>query len=134
MDCYVKAWDEWICMTKWVYELWMMSLDKSWHVISMKWLVSKWHGIGMRWNSILIDWEWWAGMDSTSNMNKDLVIKVGMRVMCMINLCWLIEYDWSVSVCNSLESLGEISGLCFSSRDVIPWSLLVGVHGGALSI
>jgi len=33
-----------------------------------------------------------------------------------------------------LESLGEISGSCFSGRDVIPWPLLVGVHGGAPSI
>ena len=73
-------------------------------------------------------------MDSTSNMNEDLVIKVGMRVMCMINLSLLIEYDWSVSVRNSLESLGEISGSCFSGRDIIPWPLLVGVHGGAPSI
>jgi len=38
------------------------------------------------------------------------------------------------SVCNFLKSLGEISGLCFSGRDVIPWALLVGVHGGAPSI
>jgi len=38
------------------------------------------------------------------------------------------------SVCNSLKSLGEISGSCFSGRDVIPWPLLVGVHGGAPSI
>ena len=134
MDYYVKAWDEWTCMSKRVYELWMMSLDKSWHVISMKWLVSKWHGISMRWNSIFMDWEWWVGMDWTSNMNEDLVIKVGMRVMCMINLSWLIEYDWSVSVRNSLESLGEISGSCFRGRDVIPWPLLVDVHGGAPSI
>jgi len=45
-----------------------------------------------------------------------------------------MEYDWSVSVRNFLESLGEISGSCFSGRDVISWPLLVGVHGGALSI
>ncbi|QCE15024.1 hypothetical protein DEO72_LG11g2032 [Vigna unguiculata] len=29
---------------------------------------------------------------------------------------------------------GEISGSCFSGRDVIPWPLLVGVYGGAPSI
>jgi len=39
---------------------------------------------------------------------------------------------WSVR--NSLKALGEISGSCFSGRDVIPWPLLVGVHGGAPSI
>jgi len=39
---------------------------------------------------------------------------------------------WSVH--KSLRSLGEISGSCFSGRDVISWSLLVGVHGGAPSI
>jgi len=38
------------------------------------------------------------------------------------------------SVCNPLESLGEILGSCFSGRDVIPRLLLVGVHGGAPSI
>ncbi|QCD91195.1 hypothetical protein DEO72_LG4g2159 [Vigna unguiculata] len=35
---------------------------------------------------------------------------------------------------NSLESLGEVSGSCFSGRDIISWSLLLGVHGGAPSI
>jgi len=25
-------------------------------------------------------------------------------------------------------------GLCFSGRDVIPWPLLVGAHGGAPSV
>jgi len=39
---------------------------------------------------------------------------------------------WSVH--KSLRSLGGISRLCFSGRDVIPWPLLVGVHGGAPSI
>jgi len=39
---------------------------------------------------------------------------------------------WSVH--NSLKFLGEISGSCFSGRDVIPWPLLVGVYGGAPSI
>jgi len=66
------------CMSDAIHGLWMMNLDKSWHAISMKWLVSKWHGIGMRWNSIFMDWEGWVGMDSTWNMNVDLVIKVGM--------------------------------------------------------
>jgi len=34
----------------------------------------------------------------------------------------------------SLRSLGGISGSCFNGRDIIPWPLLVGVHGGAPSI
>ncbi|QCD86972.1 hypothetical protein DEO72_LG3g1503 [Vigna unguiculata] len=29
---------------------------------------------------------------------------------------------------------GRISGSCFNGQDVIPWSLLVGVHGGVPSI
>jgi len=41
---------------------------------------------------------------------------------------------WSVSVRNSLGSLGEILRSYFSSQDVIPWPLLVGVHGGAPSV
>jgi len=32
---------------------------------------------------------------------------------------------------NSLKSLGEIPGSCFSGRDVIPRPLIVGVPGGA---
>jgi len=36
---------------------------------------------------------------------------------------------WSVR--NSLKSLSGISRSYFSGRDVIPWPLLVGVHGGA---
>jgi len=50
-----------------------------------------------------MDWEGSVGMDSTWNMNEDLVIKVGMRVMCMINITLLIEYVWSVSVRNSMS-------------------------------
>jgi len=42
-------------------------------------------------------------MDSTWNMNEDLVIKVGMRVMCMIIITLLIEYVWSVSVSSSMS-------------------------------
>jgi len=42
-------------------------------------------------------------MNSTWNMNEDLVIKVGMRVMCMINITLLIEYVWSVLVRNSMS-------------------------------
>jgi len=39
---------------------------------------------------------------------------------------------WSMH--NFLKSLGGISGSCFSGRDVIPWPLLVGVHGATPSI
>jgi len=42
-------------------------------------------------------------MDSTWNMNEDLVIKVGMRVMCMINITLLVVYVWSRSVRNSMS-------------------------------
>jgi len=66
----------------------------------------------------------------------------------MISVLLLLNYDWSVSVCNSLESLGENSGVALmwlernsmapGSRlcgwNVTPWPLLVGVHGGAPSI
>ena len=53
--------------------------------------------------------------------------------LCMLNITGLIMIGpWSVH--NSLKSLGGISGSCFSGRDVIPWPLLVGVHGGAPSI
>jgi len=57
-----------------------------------------------------------------------------MRFISMINItvCLNMYSMWSVR--NSLESLCEISGSCFSGWDVIPWPLLVGVHGGAPSI
>jgi len=77
-----------------------------------------------------MSWKW----NSTWNGNEELDIKVGMRFLCMIIITLLIEYAWSVLVRNSLKSLGEISGSCFSGQDVIPWPLLVGVHGGAPSI
>jgi len=38
---YIMAWVEWICMSGRVYDLWMMNLDNSWHVMNMKWLVMK---------------------------------------------------------------------------------------------
>jgi len=51
----------------------------------------------------------------------------------MLNIPCLIMFGpWSVR--NSLKSLGGVSGSRFSGRDVIPWLLLVGVHGGAPSI
>jgi len=54
-----------------------------------------------------------------------------MRFISVINIaiCLNMYNIWLVR--NSVESLGEISGSCFSGRDVIPWPLLVGVHGGA---
>ena len=81
------------------------------------------HEIGrMRWHGFNMEYEW------------KVVTNVDMRFECMIIVIWLFEYIWYVSVRNSLESLGEVSGSCFSGRDVIPWPLLVGVHGGAPSI
>jgi len=64
----------------------------------------------------------------------DVVTNVNTRFKCMIIVIWLHEDIWYVSVRNSLESLGETIGSCFNGRDVIPWPLLVGVHGGAPSI
>jgi len=52
--------------------------------------------------------------------------------MYMLLGCLYMFGIWSVR--NSLKSLGETSGSCFNGRDVIPWPLLVGVHGGAPSI
>jgi len=47
-------------------------------------------------------------------------------------------FVWNVigmlSVRKSLRYLGGILGSCLSGRDVIPWPLLVGVHGGAPSV
>jgi len=58
-----------------------------------------------------------------------------MGYICVMNIlltCLIMFGLWSV--CNSLKSLGEVSRSCFSGREVIPWPLLVDVHGGAPSI
>jgi len=100
--CIYKVWDEWICMSDVIHGLWMMNLDKSWHAISMKWLVIYvvmnsvwtimlhwWHGIGMRWSSISPNWEEWDGMKSTWNMNEDGLQRMAWGVKCMINIICL---------------------------------------------
>jgi len=76
----------------------------------------------MRWYGFNMEYEW------------EVVTMVDMGFECLIIVIWLFEYICYVSVRNSLKSLGEISGSCFSGRDVIPWLLLVGVHGGAPSV
>jgi len=83
--------------------LWMMDLVWSWHVFSMKWLISKWHGIDMKYNSIFMVWEGWVGVDSTFGYEWGWVIKVGMRL-----------YAWWIS----LYCLIMI-GCC---QCVIPWA------------
>jgi len=131
LDCYVKAWDEWICTNKRVYELWMMNLDKSRHVISMKWLILKWHGIGMRWNSIFVNWQEGVGMNFTCEMNEDWLQRLAwnLYVWWVSLYCLIMIGLWSVR--KSSKSLGEISGSCFNGWDIIPWPLLVEAHGGA---
>jgi len=60
-------------------------------------------------------------------------MRISKQDVCII--AWLFVYIIGMeSVRNSLKSLGGTLGSCFSGRDVIPWSLLVGVHGGAPSI
>ena len=134
LDCYAKIWNEWICLSKRMYELWMVDLNDSWHEMNMKWLLIEVTWYWYETQFLFMVWEGWFGMDSTVDMVEDLVVQVGMRIMCMINITWLIEYDWSVVSAWSHEPLGETSWSCFSGRDVIPWPLLVGVHGGAPSI
>jgi len=81
------------------------------------------HEIGrMRWHGFNMEYE------------RKVVINEEMRFECMIIVIWLFKYIWYLSVRNSLKSLGEVPGSCFSGLDVIPWPLLVGVHGGAPSI
>jgi len=84
--------------------------------------------------AIFVDWEEWVGMNFTCDMNEDLVIGIGMKLYAwwILLYCLIMVGLWSVR--NSLESIGEILWSCFSGRDVIPWPLLVGVHGGAPSI
>jgi len=61
------------------------------------------------------------------------MVKFGMRYLYVhVKYCLIMIGPWSVR--NSLNSLGGVSGSCFSGRDVIPWPLLVGVCGGAPSI
>ena len=67
----------------------MVGIKMAWYWYEVKFYI---HGLGrMSWNGFNME----HGMD--------LVIKVGMRVMCMINITLLIEYVWSVSVRNSMS-------------------------------
>ena len=69
-------------------------------------------------------------------IKRGLVTDVGMKFLCMIYMfiSWLFVYVGKWLIRNPLGSLGETSGSCLSGRDVIPWPLLVGVHGGAPSV
>jgi len=62
-----------------------------------------WHGIGIRYDSILVDLGmmscYWFSMEYEWGM----VIKVGMRLICVINITLLIGYVWSVLVRNSMS-------------------------------
>jgi len=51
---------------------------------------------------------------------RKVVINEEMRFECMIIVIWLFKYIWYLSVRNSLKSLGEVPGSCFSGLDVIP--------------
>jgi len=118
------AWIRWIM----ICDSWLLTWCKhdvriGWFM-ELKWWV--WYGFYMRhewklvneygmvsvWDTLLHLWfgKGWMEWNSTWNVNEELVIKVGMRVLCMINITLLIEYVWSVLVRNSLKSLGEISG------------------------
>ena len=95
-----------------IHGLWMMNLDKSWHAISLKWLVIYvvmnsvwtimlhwWHGIGMRWSSISPNWEECDGMKSTWNMN--IWMRMGYKGWREVLNAWSIlfvclECDWYV--------------------------------------
>jgi len=58
----------------------------------MRWLVSKWHGIGMRWNVIFMVRDGWAGMVFYMKLEwGNLVMKIGMRVLCMEMINLLID-------------------------------------------
>jgi len=62
----------------------------------------------MGWLVIKVAWCWYEihvyihglGMMSWNGFNMEyesgLIIKVGMRFMRMINITWLVEYDWYV--------------------------------------
>jgi len=80
LDYCIKACSDWLCMSDVVHGLWMMGLVWSWHVIQMRWLISKWHGIDMKYNSIFMVWEGWVGMDSTFGYEWGRVEKAGMRL------------------------------------------------------
>jgi len=93
----------WMNLHEWC-DSWIVNenLDKSWHAISLKWLVIYvvmnsvwtimlhwWHGIGIRWSSIPPNWEEWDGMKSTWNMNEDGLQRMAWGVKCMINIICL---------------------------------------------
>jgi len=71
-----------------MYELWMVDLNDSWHEMNMKWLLIEVTWYWYETQFLFMVWEGWFGMDSTVDMVEDLVVQVGMRIMCMINITW----------------------------------------------
>ena len=126
------------------YEVWEMTWNMwyrlNWYIdVALACKVNEMDVIEMAmvlvWDETLYSWNWWMRWYGTTwNTNENLVTNIDPRFECMIIVTWLYEYIWYESVRNSLEFLGETSGSCFSGRDVIPWPLLVSVHGGAPSI
>jgi len=66
----------------------------------------------MRWHGFNMEYKW------------KVVTNVDVRFECMIIIIWLFECIWYVSVRNSLKSLAEVLGLCFSGRHVISMALV----------
>jgi len=99
------------------------------------WLVIQWHGIGMRGSNLLV-------VGNNELVLIQPVINEGwLRMLVWGSYAWYLYLllDWLYmfsmwSVHNSLKSLGGTLRSCFSGRDVIPWPLLVGAHGGSPSI
>ena len=128
--CYLVAWfllDDWyllgmivmmrniyngsLCMHDVIHEWWMMDIVGTWHVKWMSGLELKRHGIDMRWGPILM-----GGNDQWYGFNMwyewGFIFRCCYGIVIMISILWLLIYDcWSVLVCNSLESLGETSGV-----------------------
>jgi len=61
------------------------------------------------------------------------MIYIYIYIPVRVKYYWF-DYDWSVLVRNSLESLGETFRVALQWSERNSMALLVGVHGGAPSI
>jgi len=132
-----KAWDEWCVCMGLVHGFNMMRWLWSWYEIWRgSWISNDVLDMVLAWGTILYCG---FGKDELLLTQHGIWMRDGYKRLIWNWCVWWILRDWlnmysMWSIHNSLKSLGEISRSCFSGRDVIPWLLLMGVHGGAPSI
>jgi len=140
---------------RWSYKSWVLIWGE--HDVCMRWFMELkwwvWYGFDMR-----HEWRWinecgmvlvgntflhlWFVKNEWNGSNMKYkwgwIVKVDMiyiyiYIPVRVKYYWF-DYDWSVLVRNSLESLGETFRVALQWSERNSMALLVGVHGGAPSI